>query len=282
VPATSREPLKNLERFRGIGQFGPAYRVMLENDPNAQGSVDRVLAESMVKLCSKTAGYLYKAYTPLRVSYRKGTRLVLESYAKLIAAGCSSDEEIIEGIALFTSCLQDEAEDDLDRMKIGGLEEDIIKRGSEWCIELARVGCVLCQVAGLPARLVMLADTGNAYNGHAVIEVYRAATWGAVDTTTNVVYRHLDGKPASTWDLMKDARLVRCHWRNESTLYTRPEQFKAATITNYFVWLWKDYDYAVSGVNDYYRSILNMASKGWPGGLRWLHGEDKSMLRANP
>ncbi len=272
----------DIEGFRGIGQFGPAYRVMLQNDPHAQGSVDRVLAENMIKLCSKTAGYLYKAYTPLKVSYRKGARPILESYVKLIAAGCTSDEEIIEKIALFTSRLQDKAEGDIDKMQIGGLEEDIIERGSEWCTELARVGCILCQVAGLPARLVMLVDTAKAYSGHAIIEVHRTGNWGAVDTTTNVIYRHLNGKPASTWDLIKDTQLIKHHWRNKSTLYTRPEQFRDAAITDYFVWLWKDYAYTISGVNDYYRSILNMASKGWPGGLRWIHGEDKSGLRHSP
>jgi hypothetical protein len=34
----------DLERYRGIGQFGRAYRIMLENDAHAPGSVDRVLA----------------------------------------------------------------------------------------------------------------------------------------------------------------------------------------------------------------------------------------------
>jgi len=270
--------MKDVERFEGIGQFGPAYRVMLENDPHAQGSVDRALAENMVKLCSETAGYLYKAYTPLEVSYKRGTRPILESYLKSIAAGCSSNEEVIERIARFTSRLQDKAEDDLDRMRIGGIEEDIIERGSEWCTELARVGCVLCQLAGFPARLVMLANTARAYSGHVIIEVYRAAAWGAVDTTTNVVYRYPRGKPPSTWDLMKNPQLIRRCWRSESTPYTKPEQFRAAAITNYFVWRWKDYDYTVCGLNDYYHSILSMANKGWPGGLRWLHGEDKSVL----
>ena len=31
-------------------------------------------------------------------------------------------------------------------------------------------------------------------------------------------------------------------------------------------------------MNDYYRSILSMADRGWPGGLRWLHGEDGESL----
>ena len=35
------------------------------------------------------------------------------------------------------------------------------------------------------------------------------------------------------------------------------------------------YDYTVTGLNEYYRAILTMANKGWPGGLRWLHGESR-------
>lgn len=34
------------------------------------------------------------------------------------------------------------------------------------------------------------------------------------------------------------------------------------------------YDYTVSGVNRYYGQVLDMAERGWPGGLRWLRGED--------
>jgi len=273
--------MKEIERFRGIGQFGPAYQVMLENDSHAPGSADRVLAEEMVKLCSETADYLYKAYTPLKILYKKGTRPKIELYLRTITAKSSSDEEIVEGIAQFTSRLQEKAEDDLNKMQIGGIEEEIIERGSDWCTDLARVGCVLCQVAGFPARLVISADTQKAYSGHVIIEVYRAGVWGAVDPTTVVVYHHPEGKPASTWNLMNDPQIIERHWRDESTPYTKVGQFRAAAITNYFVWRWKDYDYTVSGVNDYYRSILKMANKGWPGGLRWLHGEDRCALKGN-
>jgi hypothetical protein len=38
---------------------------------------------------------------------------------------------------------------------------------------------------------------------------------------------------------------------------------------------WERYDYPVSSMNDYYRSILERSLQGWPGGLRWLHEEDK-------
>jgi len=31
----------------------------------------------------------------------------------------------------------------------------------------------------------------------------------------------------------------------------------------------------VSGINAHYRAILEMSRKGWPGGLRWLFGEER-------
>jgi hypothetical protein len=267
--------MKNVQRFRGVGQFGEAYRVMLERDSHAPGSVDRVLMDEMVKLCSKTANYLYRTYTPLKILYTKGTRPRLELCLRTLTEECSSDEDIIEATARFASGLQQKMVGDVEKMRFGGIEEDIIKRGSCWCTELARVCCAICQVAGLPARLVILADIEKAYSGHAIIEVYRAGVWGAVDSTTAVVYRHPGEKPASTWDLMKDSQLIARHWKDKTTLYTNVGQFRGAAITNYFVWLWESYDYAVSGVNNYYLSILKMSDKGWPGGLRWLHDEDK-------
>ena len=61
-------------RFMGSAQFGPAYQKMLDNDTHAPGSVDRVLTEQMIRLCSETATYLYTDYTPADIRYKRGTR----------------------------------------------------------------------------------------------------------------------------------------------------------------------------------------------------------------
>ncbi|MCI2425408.1 transglutaminase-like domain-containing protein [Candidatus Acetothermia bacterium] len=265
----------NLSKYKGINQFGLAYKVMLENDPHARGSVDRILIENMVRLCSETAKYLYAKYTPVRSFYKEGMRPKLEQYVEEAILGAKSIEERIEAIARFTSSLQEKACQDLEAFQIGGTEEEIVARGSDWCPHIARVACALYQVAGFPARIVNLADTDKAYSGHVIIEVYRDKSWGTIDPLTNVVYRHLYGRPASTWDLMTNSNLIKHHFRDESTPYTTADQFRAAAISNYFVWKWKDYTYTVSKMNDYYRSILEMAERGWPGGLRWLHGEDR-------
>jgi len=267
--------MNNLFKYQGLNQFGSAYKVMLENDAHASGSIDRILMEGMIRLCPETVDFLYNEYTSMRSFYEKGTRTELEQYVERAILDNHSEEERIMAIARFTSSLQESACEDLKLMQIGGTEEEIIARGSDWCSDVARVGCALCQVAGFAARLVYLFDTEKAYSGHVIIEVYRAKIWGVVDPLTNVVYRHPEGKPASIWDLMNNSHLIECHSRGESTPYTVVSQFQGAAISSYFVWRWREYDYTVSKINDYYRSILEMANQGWSGGLRWLHGEDR-------
>jgi hypothetical protein len=268
----------DLSKYRGISQFGRAYQIMMENDTHASGSVDRVLAQGMIQLCPETVAYLYGGYTPVQVQYEKGSRPELERWAEEAVADCHSSEEQIEGIVRFTSDLGKKVVDeDLDAMRFGGIEEEIIRRGSDWCTDVARVGCIMCQVVGLPARLVALFNTEQAYSGHVIIETYRGGIWAAVDPTTAVIYRHSGMKPASTWELMQQPQLIEAHWKDDgSTPYTSVGQFRHAAISNYFVSDWRHYDYTVSPINDYKRPILEMSMQGWPGGLRWLHGEDKA------
>ena len=264
-----------LERYTGIDQFGPAYQFMLQNDCHAAGSVDRVLMERMVRVCAETAEHLYGAYTPTKIQYQRGSRAELETHVERAIAGCDTDEERVVAIAGFCSGLGAGASDDLEAMVVGGTEEELIRRRVDWCTEVARVGCVLCQVTGIPARIVYLFNTGRAYSGHAIVEAYRRDAWGAVDTSTNVVYLRSDGAPASTWELVNQPQLIEAHQERTGGFYTTVGQFRAAAISNYFVRDRKSYDYAVSPLNDYYRSILRMSGQRWPGGLRWLHGEDR-------
>jgi hypothetical protein len=268
--------MNNISKYQGISQFGPAYKFMLENDTHAPGSIDRILTKNMIRLCSETADYLYGEYTPTKSFYKKGSRPKLEQYVEKAILGNHSEEEHIEAITQFTSDLQKKASDDLDLMQFGGTEEEIIIRGSDWCTDVARVGCVLCQIAGFPARIVHLFDIKRAYSGHVIIEVYRNKVWGAVDSLTNVIYRDSMGKPVSTWNLMSDHHLIKRHYlRDKSIMYRALGQFRGAAISNYFVWCWREYDYTVSKINNYYRSILEISNQGWPGGLRWIHGEDR-------
>ncbi len=265
----------DLSGFTGIGAFGRAYCVMMENDAHARGSVDWLLAQTMMRLCSETADFLYSSFTPLEVKYQQGSRPQLESIVAGLRSKNDGHEALLAGIVELTRELGDRAEQDLQKMRIGGTEEDIIRRGSDWCTDVARVACVLCQVAGFPSRIVNLFNLDQAYSGHVITEVWRSAKWGALDANTAVVYRLPDGSPASVWELMNDPALIKAHSALPRSFYTTVGQFRAAGIANYFCWESAQHDYTVSGLNEYCFSILTMSGKGWPGGLRWLHAEDR-------
>lgn len=88
----------NVSRYRGIGQFGPAYEVMLRNDTHAPGSVDRLLLEEMVRLSPETLDFLYREFTPLEVGYQPASLPELEEYAAQATAGLSDVEERVNGL----------------------------------------------------------------------------------------------------------------------------------------------------------------------------------------
>ena len=246
---------------------------MLDNDVHAQGSVDREIASSMIRLCNETASYLYGGYTDLTIGYAAGSRPGLENFLSGAESSIVDPVQQVAHIAELTPGLAEKRpRGGLSMMRFGGTEEQIIERGSDWCTDVARVACALYQVVGFPCRIVNLFNLNAAYSGHVIVEVHRSGTWGAVDTNSGVVYQKDDGTPATTWELMNDAELVIRH-KSPEARYTHPEQFGAAGIANYYVRDLKLYDYAVTGLNDYYLAILSMAGQGWPGGLRWLHGE---------
>ena len=266
-----------LAAYRGAAPFGPAYAYMFAHDTHAEGSVDRWLTTRMVWLCSATVPYLYRAPEPPGLPYVAGSRPALEARLVPILAGAADDEGRVCAIAAACAAMVrvvDAAPGaTLDDLRFGGTEEEIAQRGSSWCTDVARLACRLCQVAGLPARIVTLADTGAAYSGHEMIEVWRSRVWGAVDPTVGVVYRQPDGRPATTWELMRRPDWILAHRRGDGTPYTIPEQFRGAAVAEY---PWDaPGNYAVTGVNPYCRRILDMGDRGWPGGLRWLHGEDR-------
>jgi transglutaminase-like putative cysteine protease len=261
-------------KYIGPRWLGPTYTAMMRRDPHAPGSVDRLLLARMIGIDPQTVDSLYAGRLARRVPYRMGSRPLLEVFVRRLAPNGASPEARIRATAKFVSQLGLDPAPDLDSLRFGGTEEEIIARGSDWCTDVARVACALLQVAGVPSRLVFLADTRRAYSGHAIVEAYRAGRWGAVDPLTAVIYLTDSGEPATTWDLMAQPKLVRRHFQGRSTPYTRAGQFRVAALAEYPIGRPDAYNYKVSRANPYYRSILKMSEQGWPGGLRWLHGED--------
>jgi hypothetical protein len=242
------------DSWRGPGVFGPAYRAMFEAEPHPPGSVDRVLIEEMVLLGEKTRPRLYPPKRPEPPRYEPGSRPGLEGLVR---------DATVAAISRFGRSLGASVPDGIEELVLGGTEEQIVARGSDWCTDVARVACALCQVEGIPARTVFLADVEAAYSGHAIVEAFHEGAWGAFDPLLDVVYRSAEGRPASVFDLA-------CGPAGPIT-----PQFRAAAIAEYPIAEASRHSYPVVEPNAYLRSILERSVRGWPGGLRWLHGEDR-------
>jgi transglutaminase-like putative cysteine protease len=179
----------------------------------------------MVRLVPETAEYLYGDFTPRTVEYRPGSRPELERRVAEATAGAVAPEERVKGIAEYCLGIREkfEAVDPdgagLEDMVFGGTEEEIIERGTDWCADLGRVACALCQVAGIPARIVNLVELGAAYGGHVIIEAWRDGAWGAVDPLHEIVYTHPDGRPVAVRELVGREDFP----------------YQAAAIANYFI-----------------------------------------------
>lgn len=262
-----------LVRYQGINQFGKAYEYMLANDTHAPGSVDRVLAKEMVRLCDDTKRLLYAEPTPC--NYEKGLRPTLEAFLDQAIKNAGSEGEMIDRLLDALLPVVERGEGiALDQMLFGGLEEEIIARGSDWCTDMARVACILAQLSGIPARIIYAFNLRSAYSGHAVIETFYDGRWGVADPIRGVRYLTEDGLPASAWDIMNRTP-VRAVPAGRADVVDY-DQYLGVAVVDYRAPDQSKFDYSVSHVNDYFRAILQESEKGWPGGLRWLFGEDEN------
>jgi transglutaminase-like putative cysteine protease len=254
--------------LHGLRALSPAYQMMLSHDPHAAGSIDRRLMEGMVLLDSTTSERLYRAPTP--PSYQRHSRPALESVLRTLP-GIASDP--ITAITAYCQSLGRNVPDDVLTLRFGGTEEAIIARGSDWCTDVARVACALLQVSGLPARLVYLFDLNKAYSGHAVTEVFHQDAWGVIDPTLGILYRTSAGA-LSAAQLQQNPAVISGFHSAAGTPASHADLYGTVGISEYAISDTQRYTCTVTAANHYTRTVLDMGLKGWPGGLRWLFGED--------
>ena len=83
-------------------------------------------------------------------------------------------------------------------MVLGGPEERILERGTDWCPDVARVACALLQVSGLPARIIYLFDLERAIE---LLLASRSVLGMSVLQLISAVDRIEDGLFQLTWIL---------------------------------------------------------------------------------
>jgi len=228
----------------GNGIFGKQYEIMIKNDSHADGTVDRILYENMIKLDTNSVDYLYNFYTDLNNHYEYGNRKLLENI--IINFKNKNNENIIESIISYCKNIVLNCDFNIENMVLGGTEEEIILRGTDWCTDIARVACILFQVAGYPSRIVITANTKLPYHGHVVTEVYYNNKWGAADPTNGIIFINENKSPISAWDIK---------------IKEIDSQYESVGISNYYVNEKSKYNYETSKINDYYRKILDNSNK---------------------
>ena len=178
---------------KGTGSFGKQYEIAYKNDVQAEGSVVRTLFEQMIKLDNDSVEYLYNSYTDLSNRYKQGSRIYFESIVNKLRG--QTDSETIDNIISYCRNIVENCDTDTEDMIFGGTEEEVAERGTYWCTDIARVACIMFQIAGFPSRMLTTANTKYAYCGHEVTEVYYENKWGVADPTSGVAIRYPDGTP---------------------------------------------------------------------------------------
>jgi hypothetical protein len=194
-PAWAKENLPSwVKPFVGKNGLPAKWRPRVMLGSSVKG-LDRYQANQFIYFRPETAEYLYKEYTPLKVDYRPGTLPVYEKLAAKHTLGLQTDTE--KAVALLKAMPHffrhptmppcgpavkaDRNLDDAD----GAL----LATGSGWCNEQARVFIRLCQVAGIPARLIHLFG-----QNHTVAEFHADGRWIMADASNFFVAPGSDGK----------------------------------------------------------------------------------------
>lgn len=225
--------------------------------------VDTQIIQTQVIINAKTAAYLYKNFTPTKVNYQKGSRPQLEKIlSKIITPKMKAKDKFF---AIMKFCRDNRDRRGANSNFDGGTEEEIIKFGKSMCNEISRVFCILCQIAGIPARVISVHIAGHMMN-----EAYIDGKWVWTDCMRGNYAYLANGKLANWWELMQDPSLIekqpKAVWKdvrphqspelpNFHETYLASLQFRikniylhpleAAAIGNYFVKDHAKYDYPI-------------------------------------
>jgi hypothetical protein len=207
---TSPEELKAYSGLNAVnaivGEFRKkAYVLNYEQlAANYGENVEFQLRREQIILCPQTVGYLYgKQSIPDISDYITGSRPSLENVVAKTIDGCQNEK----ALAIMRFCRELKKKDTLKPGKgfeFGGTDELLIEKGEDLCETLSRLFVGLCEIAGIPARLVMH-DIG----GHINAEAYIDGHWGYIDPRFGLYFLKPDGHLASVWEIWDDPSLLR-------------------------------------------------------------------------
>lgn len=257
--------MKKTAKKIGYGVFGKAYEYMFRNDLHHNQSVDHAILRNMIFLDENSKSFLYK--TPKPVSEDIHNHALYDIAHKL--KGDNHLESIYRTIE-FVNEIVKKFDTPFEEMIFGGTELEIIKRGSDWCTDISRVGAALLQCLGMPSRIAILVNQIKAYHGHQVVEVYVDGMYMMCDFLYGVIAR-LDRK-YSVYDLLNNSILVKKIYNlkiyDNKQLDYIAGLYNLAAISDYDIN--KKHNYSTSKPNEYYQKMMNLDQDG-----TWQMDEDK-------
>ena len=174
----------------GCRGFSRAYDRLLAERIYRSGTVDAVLQDCAVEVCDATLGrfMLPPDVGANDVTVLRGRRPVLAHFADFAVRVYRADCKVLS-IARFCSEIEARFPSpehsarggyyaSPDHFMWGGTEEFVIAKGSDWCAELARVFCALCEMIGVPARIVFALDGSD--DGHVLAECYGCGSFRTI------------------------------------------------------------------------------------------------------
>jgi hypothetical protein len=173
-------------------------------DVNYSGAVEYQLRRQLVLLCPQTVNFLYGSFSPECTSYRTGSRPELEHTVRRVTEGAGSVIQKAMALMRFCGELYVTARQSITHLDYvyGGTEEELIEKGEWTCECLSRLYVGLCEVAGVPGRILY-----HVVGGHVTTEVF-LGNWAYVDPRMGIYFLKQDGTFASAWDLWTDPGIL--------------------------------------------------------------------------
>ncbi len=231
-----------VETQTGRHAVGPEIAALYTDDPHRPGSVDAALLDAMRPLTPHSQAALYQAPAG-PPAYARGSRPELEAFVAAALDGAVHDMQIATALTRFCAAIPRRFPTperptaagfygDFSTFLCGGTEEELIKKGSPLAAERARVLCAMAQVAGLHARLVLLAREAPAER-HAVTEIFVLGRWTVFDGFSGRFYTWPKHGYASAWEARRLPQLIDNHPDHGRQHYVDSAYYRHAGIVRY-------------------------------------------------
>lgn len=240
---------------QGYGVFGKPFEIMLRNDVHDPASIDCAFLREMILLDEESYPFLYGT-----VRRYDMTKHELFSFAQRFKG--ADEKETVQNVLDYTAGIAARYDVDFKDMLFGGTEAQILARGTDWCADMARVGCVLLQCLGIPCRMLELVNLKRAYNGHVACEAFYEGQYGVADFLYG--YLFYDRRPLSAYDILRHPEILDPYPEFYRGLYSAiaVHEYDPTNPAN---------NYTVSGPNAYTMKLICTDHND-----QWIMGEDNA------